>query len=92
VWHVSLARFSKTAIIPLDRWGGGVRREARRLVDSVLSGAGTGPLVEHVSKSGTVVHFRRSLSDEEIATLSPAWLAIPAQDEFSEDGLVEMRL
>jgi len=38
------------------------------------------------------LHIRRSLSDAEIATLSPEWLAIPARDEFSEDGAMETRL
>ena len=40
----------------------------------------------------TCLHVRRSLSDEEMATLSAEWLAIPAQDEFSEDGRMEAKL
>ncbi len=38
------------------------------------------------------LHMRRSLSDAEMESLSCEWLAIPAQDEFSEDGEVEMKL
>lgn len=36
--------------------------------------------------------MRRSLSDVEMGTLSIEWLAIPARDEFSEEGEVEMAL
>jgi hypothetical protein len=38
------------------------------------------------------LHARRSLSDDEIATISAEWLKIPAQDEFSEEGIIEMSL
>jgi len=73
-----------------DRWGGGVLRAARRAADEILAGVGTGETVELLRP--VCLHVRRSLSDEEISTLSPAWLAIPARDEFSEDGAMETRL
>jgi hypothetical protein len=90
VWHSSIARLGNTAPIPTDRWGEGTRRDAvRRLMDA-LDGVGTG---ESISTQRKIAwHVRRSLSDAEIATLSAEWLAIPARNEFSEDGEVEAKL
>lgn len=65
-------------------------RAARRIAMEVLRGVGDGESVETVKS--VCVHVRRSLSREEIGTLSAEWLAIPAQDEFSEDGAMESRL
>lgn len=67
-----------------------MQREARRLALQTLSGVGMGETVTTIRD--TCLHARRSLSDVEIARLSPEWLAIPARDEFSEDGTVEARL
>lgn len=63
---------------------------ARRLAATMLHGVGTGESVEMLKP--VCLHVRRALSAEEIATLTPEWLAIPARDEFSEDGQVESRL
>lgn len=57
---------------------------------AALQGVGRGEPVSFLGK--LALHLRRSLSDEEVGLLSPEWLAIPAQDEFSQDGAVEMRL
>jgi len=90
VWHASIARWGNT-LISTDRWGAGVLRAARRLVnESVLCGVGHGESVEILKPA--CLHVRRSLSDAEIGYLSPEWLAIPARDEFSEDGAMEGRL
>ncbi len=56
----------------------------------MLDGVGAGESVEMLKP--VCLHLRRSLSPEEISTLSAEWLAIPAQDEFSEDGVMESRL
>jgi hypothetical protein len=53
-------------------------------------GVGAGETVEMLRP--VCLHVRRGLSDAEIATLTPEWLAIPARDEFSEDGRIEQRL
>jgi hypothetical protein len=55
-----------------------------------LNGVGDGVSVEMLRPP--CLHIRRSLSSEEIGTLSAEWLAIPARDEFSEDGTIESRL
>jgi hypothetical protein len=65
-------------------------RAARRLAGEVLAGVGVGETVEMLRP--TCLHVRRGLSAEEFATLKPEWLAIPARDEFSEDGTMEPRL
>jgi hypothetical protein len=91
VWHASVARLSRAGF-PVDsaRWGEGTLRAARRIAREVLNGVGVGESVEMLRS--TCLHLRRSLSLEEVGTLSPAWLAIPARDEFSEDGAIESRL
>ncbi len=58
-------------------------RESRRRLNSVLDGVGFGGSVETVRR--IAIHLRRSLSPEEMATISCEWLAIPAIDMFSED-------
>ena len=91
MWHVSVARFgSNRMLISTRRWGDGVLRAARRIAEETLFGVGTGESVELLKPA--CLHLRRSLADDEIATLSPEWLAIPARDEFSEDGQMESRL
>jgi hypothetical protein len=91
VWHASIARVSARAkIVPTDRWGDGVRREARRRLDVALHGVGNGESVEMWRP--VCLHLRRGLSDDEMRLLSAEWLAIPARDEFSEDGAIEPRL
>jgi hypothetical protein len=79
-----------STLVTTDRWGEGVFREARRLTAAMLAGVGTGELVELVKPA--CLHVRRALSTEEIGSLSAEWLAIPARDEFTEAGGMEMRL
>lgn len=55
-----------------------------------LNGVGSGESVEALKDVS--LHVRRSLSPEEMGTLSAAWLAIPARDQFSEEGVMESRL
>ncbi len=65
-------------------------RAARRLALAALDGVGSGDSVELLKS--VCLHVRRSLSLDEVGTLSAEWLAIPARDEFSEDGAIEQRL
>lgn len=90
MWHASIARLNSTGVVYLDRWGDGMKREARRRLERALSGVGRGESVELVNPS--CIHLRRSLTDEEMAMLSAEWLAIPARDEFGPGGAMEMRL
>lgn len=78
------------APIPTERWGGGTIRAANRLLLTTLLNVGREPTV--LSMRRIALHIRRSLSDLEMDSLSCEWLAIPAQDEFSENGEVEMKL
>ena len=89
MWHVSIARW-KSTLIPTDRWGDGTLRDAKRVAMGILNGVGTGESVETLHL--TCLHIRRSLSPAEMEALSAEWLAIPARDEFSQDGTVESRL
>lgn len=91
MWHASVAQLSKFGeLIGTKRWGDGVLRAARRLASGTLDGVGRGESVETLTPG--CLHLRRSLSDAEIATLTAEWLALPARDEFSQDGKVEGRL
>lgn len=91
MWHVSIARIGRNSLpISSDRWGEGVFRAARRVALEMLAGVGAGESVEMLRP--TCLHVRRSLSPAEVATLSAEWLAIPARDEFSQDGKMESRL
>ena len=90
MWHVSIARLGRTAVLPTDRWGDGTLREARRIALNYLDGVGMAETVEKLRP--TCLHIRKSLSDAEIGCLTAEWLAIPARDEFSEDGAMEARL
>lgn len=65
-------------------------RAAKRIGQSSLSGVGREPSVFH--RGRVAIHVRRSLTDEEMTGLSCEWLAIPARDEFSESGEVDMVL
>lgn len=73
-----------------DRWGGGELRNARRIAYGHLADVGAGTPVEMLRP--LCLHVRKSLSDSEMQCLSAEWLAIPARDEFSEDGKMEARL
>jgi len=65
-------------------------RAAKRELNRALIGVGVNPTILYRGK--IALHARRSLSEQEMAQLSCEWLAIPAQDEFAEDGEVEMAL
>jgi hypothetical protein len=67
-----------------------VLREAKRRLDRVLDGVGQQPTVGALKR--LALHMRRSLTPMEMETLNPAWLAIPARDEFSEDGEIAVEL
>jgi len=65
-------------------------REATRIASIHLQGVGRGEPVKAVRD--ICLHIRKSLSDIEVLSLSLEWLAIPARDEFSEDGKIETAL
>ncbi len=92
MWHVSIARLNTSGPIPTTRWGRGTVREACRRAGLLLADVGTGVIVENMTKTAGALHFRKSLSDAEMAMLSCEWLALPARDEFGPDGLIEMAL
>lgn len=62
--------------MPWERCGLKVRNAMRTTVVDLLSGVGSGD--PRRDRGAAVLHFRRRLSDAEIALLSPAWCAIPA--------------
>lgn len=91
MWHASIARIAASgAVISTGRWGDGTLRDARRRAMQTLDGIGDGPSVEALRPA--CLHIRRSLAPEEMRALSAEWLAIPARDEFSQDGAMEDRL
>jgi hypothetical protein len=53
------------------------------MTNYVLDGVGCGPTVDRVVNG--ILHRRRSLSPEEMALLSPEWMAVPAVNHFSQE-------
>ena len=90
VWHASIAWLRHSGPLLTNKWGQGTIREAKRLLLRTLDGVGQEPSV--LTQRGIALHMRRSLTDAEMEQLTAEWLAIPARDEFSEDGEVEIRL
>ena len=90
MWHASVARLVRDQLVPTDRWGDGTKREAMYRANALLYGVGEGPSVELWSSA--CLHLRRALTADEIAMLTPEWLAIPARDGFAPDGGIEGRL
>ena len=77
MWHASIALLNQSLRPVL--WRSVTNKQfAYAIGRKLLDGVGTG---ETYMKAGErVFHIRRALSDEEIAGLDPAWLAIPAID------------
>jgi hypothetical protein len=92
VWHASVALQGPRGPVAQVLWGPPEHTRARHLLKSLLDGVGTGP-----TKVGTVdpslvrglgvvaLHAKRVLSEDEKATLTPEWCALPAIDQ--EGGL-----
>lgn len=87
MWHASiaLANRSRTRFISTVRWGEGIWRDAQRRLWRTLEGVGAGESIEQEIRGK--LHLRRSLSTQEIATISAEWLAIPAVDGFTEEDM-----
>lgn len=90
MWHASIARLGRIAPIPTDRWSHATVGDAKRRLLAALEDVGQPPTVLTMRRIS--IHIRRSLASDEMNELSCEWLAIPAQDEFSEDGEMEMAL
>lgn len=79
MWHASVCKRGKdgrstpsSGVSPKDT------RSAVALGMYLLDGVGTGATLRHTKH--IAFHTRRRLSDQELAGLDPAWLAIPAVD------------
>ena len=79
MWHASIAwvRNHKPPRKTIS-WPAKIRQEAVEITRELLKGVGTGTL--DIKDGDTALHVRIRLSDDEIANISPAWLAIPAID------------
>lgn len=69
VWHVSVARMSRTfeRIIPVAEWPPNVMRQARDVQHRTLTGVGGTWMLEEIGE--TALHLRRRLSREEMRLL-----------------------
>ncbi len=84
MWHASVAVLDE-GMNP--RILSSVRRLdlAKRVARGLLHGVG-GAVPDRLDVGDVVVHLRRPLSEREIASLDPGWLAIPAVDLAGEGG------
>lgn len=90
MWHASIAYLNRKGATPLVKWGDGTHRRAYALGLKTLEGVGKEPTIPLAGEFAA--HFRRSLTESEMEMLSAEWLAIPARDNFTYDGKVEIRL
>jgi hypothetical protein len=74
VWHASVAVLGKHS----GQWASSDVRRVHHVAHQLLEGVGVGKWHEETNERA--YHLRRRLSDDELARLDPAWLAIPAVD------------
>lgn len=87
MWHASVAAMGRTRSLFVDEVSDSTRRllvcTAKRLIADV------GQLPSAVEQFDLAMHYRRALTDEEYARLSPAWRAIPAVHEAGRGLILE---
>lgn len=71
MWHVSLSLHSPSGPLAIKQWPTKVRAKVEREAKQILRGVGTGPRRWQYGDAPHVLHVRRRLSDDEIATLPP---------------------
>jgi len=79
VWHVSLSRPEGLGPRPTGTWTRQERNEASRVAHRLLADVGQDP--ERADFYPMSFQLRRCLTDGELASLDPAWCALPALDE-----------
>lgn len=80
MWHASVSVLGPTGVpVPRERLTPRTRARLREVAAGLLRGVGAGP-DRWDARSNGVLHLRRALSAAELASLDPAWLAIPAVD------------
>lgn len=77
MWHASVAKLNQS-YRPVECRSVVNKGFAYALGTRLLNGVGVGQI--YLKTGESAFHIRRSLSAEEIAGLSPEWLAIPAVD------------
>jgi len=89
VWHASVAYLDqgKQKTIPVSRLSEMNREILKRVAKSVLSNVGQIPSA--VEQFELAIHYRRSLSVEEVAQLTMDWCSIPAIDEGGNGMILE---
>jgi hypothetical protein len=81
VWHASVAvlQIEKGKTLPIGRLSDVTKRIAINTAKLLLAGVGMTPSA--VEQMDLAIHYRRSLTDEEVAALPASWYAIPPRDE-----------
>jgi hypothetical protein len=88
VWHVSVSVIDRQrgTILP-GAMSMPLRRRAQAECRQQLAGVGSSSAGHEKPEEYPLAHhLRRRLSDEEVALLSPDWLAIPPTDIGGESG------
>jgi hypothetical protein len=70
-----------------DKLNPATRAAVVRELKQTLGGVGMIPSA--VQRGVTAFHYRRSLTDEELAGLAPEWCAIPPVDEGGDGEILE---
>ena len=78
MWHASVAVVRKSGVVETREVTGKEAKAAGMLRLALIAGVGTGEVFKHTKQ--VAFHARRQCSPDELAGLSPEWLAIPAVD------------
>ncbi len=90
MWHASVAvlNIEKGKTLPIASVSEVTKRIALTTAKLLLAGVGQTPSA--VEQMELAIHYRRSLTDEEVAALPEEWCAIPARDERGMGILLEV--
>jgi hypothetical protein len=87
VWHASVALVGQNRTLRVDELSESNKRLLITTSKSML--AGVGQIPSAVEAFQLAIHYRRSLTDAELAALPPEWCAIPPVDEGGLGTILE---
>jgi hypothetical protein len=87
VWHASVALMKKGKVLKVEDLSASNKRVLAKTAKGLLAGVGQTP--SKLEQYPLGIHYRRSLTDEEIGKLPADWCAIPAVDLAGHGILLE---
>lgn len=87
MWHASVAYMYDRGPIPTAKLHRRKFELLKQVAKELLEGVGENP--SKLEQYEVAIHYRKTLTEREIARLSMDWCAIPAIDESGEGILLE---